>query len=213
LQALPANTLQLDTPYTIATFTPGDLFGEFGTLRDGSSGPAGNGSSDNLGNGTELQVIYNNAAGNIQLELVTTPASSTYVRDTGSGSWDTAADWNPPNNGTTPTSTSDVTIGATTDGEVTLSHDATINSLTITAQNTLNSEASLTTGGNVSVAANATLDLVNGNFGGTVADAGDITISGGGVLDSLGTVSVTGSLILSRGTIFDTTLAGAGTMR
>ena len=93
----------------------------------------------NLGNGDTLEVLYNEASGDIQVELVTTPASTTYTWDVGSGTWNASsgADWNPPGNGTTPSATSNVTIGTGGGGTVTLAQDQTIASLSITSGYTL----------------------------------------------------------------------------
>ena len=202
--------LALDTPYTVATFAPGQLSGSFATLQDGSA--TGSGTSVDLGDGTTLEAISNNNAGTIQVELVSTPAATGYTWDGGSGSWDTGSDWTPPGDGTTPGVTSDVVIGATADGDVTLNHNATINSLAITAGNTLVSQNTLTIGGTATLAAGGTLQIVNATIGGAVSDAGAITV-GGGTLDAAGTVTVTGSLTLANATLLDTTLAGAGAMQ
>ncbi len=72
------SALTLNTPYTVATFTAGDLAGKFAHLQtEGSLGNhTGNGNSVNLGNGDTLKVLYNNAAGAIQVEEVATPAAS-----------------------------------------------------------------------------------------------------------------------------------------
>ncbi len=70
--------LTLNTPYTVATFTSGDLTGKFAHLQtEGSLGShTGNGASLNLGNGDTLKALYNNAAGTIQVEEVATPATA-----------------------------------------------------------------------------------------------------------------------------------------
>ncbi len=71
-------SLTLNTPYTVATFTPGDLTGKFAHIQtEGSLGNhTGNGNSVDLGNGDTLKVLYNNAAGTIQVEEVATPATA-----------------------------------------------------------------------------------------------------------------------------------------
>ncbi len=80
------SALTLNTPYTVATFTAGDLTGQFSHVKtEGALGNyTGNGTSVNLGNGDTLKVLYNNAAGTIQLEEVATPASSSTVAQTSS---------------------------------------------------------------------------------------------------------------------------------
>jgi hypothetical protein len=71
-------SLALNTPYTVATFAPGDLTGKFSHVEtEGVLGDhTGNGTSVSLGNGDTLEVLYNNAAGTIQIEEVDPPASS-----------------------------------------------------------------------------------------------------------------------------------------
>ena len=164
------------------------MFGTFGTLEGG-----GNGTSVNLGGGLTLEAFYNNAAGNISLQVVNTPATTAFIWKDATGSWDTAGDWT---TGTVPTPVADVTIGNTTTGNVTLSHDATINSLQINASNALT-----TTGGTLTVGANVT-------------DNGSLTLGGG--LNLLGTVTADSGASLSLnngGAIIDATLAGAGTFQ
>jgi len=128
------SSLALNTPYTVMTFGAGHLYGQFGQVQtEGALGShTGNGNSVNLGNGQTLEVLYNEASGDVQVELVTTPSSTTYTWDVGSGTWNASsgADWNPPGNGTTPSNTSNVTIGAGGGGTVTLAQDQTIASPT-----------------------------------------------------------------------------------
>ena len=85
--------------------------------------------------GDTLDVLYNEASGTVQVELVATPTRTTYDWDVGSGTWSasTAAGWSPPGNSTTPSSNSNVTIGTGKGGTVTLAEDQTINSLTLTS--------------------------------------------------------------------------------
>ncbi len=172
----------------VATFQPGQLFGTFGQLEG-----AGNGTSVNLGGGLTLEAFYNNAAGNISLQVVDTPATTALIWKDATGSWDTAGDWT---TGTVPTPVADVTIGNTTTGNVTLGHDATINSLQINASNALT-----TTGGTLTVGANVT-------------DNGSLTLGGG--LNLLGTLTAGNGASVSLnngGAITDATLAGAGTFQ
>ena len=158
----------------------------------------GNSTSVNLGNGDTLDVLYNEASGTIQVELVATPSNTTYDWDTGSGTWNasSAADWNPPGNGTTPSSNSNVTIGTGSGGTVTLAQDQTINSLSITSGYTLSGAThSITTNADVSVASGAALSLDDMNVGGVFTDSGSVTFAG--VL----TINTGGRLTLSNGSI------------
>ena len=104
------SSLALNTPYKVMTFAANDLYGQFAQVEtEGSLGShTGSGNSVNLGNGDTLEVLYNEAAGNIQVEVVPTRASTTYTWNVGSATWNASsgADWNPPGNSTTPTNTS-----------------------------------------------------------------------------------------------------------
>ena len=97
------SSLALNTPYTAMTFGAGHLYGQFAQVQtEGALGShTGNGDSVNLGNGDTLEVLYNEASGAVQVEVVTTPTSTTYTWDVGSGTWNASsgADWNPPGNG------------------------------------------------------------------------------------------------------------------
>ena len=153
-------------------------------------------------------MLYNEASGTIQVELVATPTRTTYDWDTGSGTWNasSAADWNPPGNGTTPSSTSSVTIGTGKGGTVTLAQDETINSLSITSGYTLSGAThSITTNASVSVASGAALSLHDMNVGGVFTDSGSVTLAG--VL----TINAGGQLTLSNGSITGGGINGSGT--
>ncbi len=156
--------LALGTPYTVMTFGANRLYGEFSQVEtEGAYGNnTGNRTSVNLGNGDTLEVLYNEGSNNIEVELAATPSATTYDWDKGSGTWNasSAADWNPPGNGTTPSSNSNVTIGTGSGGTVTLAQDQTINSLTITKGYTLSGAThSITTNASVSVGSGATLSI------------------------------------------------------
>ena len=205
------SSLALNTPYTVATFAPGSLYGEFGQVEtEGAYGNlTGNSTSVNLGNGNTLDVIYNEASGLVQVEMVTTPAAaSTWIGT--SGSWNTASDWNSASNTTLPSSSSNVTIGSGGGGTVSLSQDETLNTLAITSGYTLSGAGdSITTAGNVSVASGASLVIDNMNVGGALTVGGSATIDG--VLTSVGTITNAGTLTVAGGMINDSTIAGAGT--
>ena len=194
------SSLALNTPYTVMTFGSNDLYGQFAQVEtEGSLGShTGNGNSVNLGNGDTLEVLYNEASGDIQVEVVSTPASTTYTWDVGSGTWNASSggDWNPPGNGTTPSATSNVTIGTGGGGTVTLAQDQTIASLSITNGYTLSgSKNSISTTGNVSLASGATLSIDDMNVGGTFTDSGSATFAG--VL----TINGAGQFLLSNGSL------------
>jgi hypothetical protein len=205
------STLVPDTRYTVMSFGANHLYGEFGQVEtEGQLGNfSGNRTSVNLGNGNSLDVLYNEASGTVQVELVATP-KATYNWDTGSGTWDakSAGDWNPPGNGTTPSSNSNVTIGTGSGGTVTLAQDQTINSLTITKGYTLSgSKNSITTNGTVSVAPGATLSLHSMNVGTVFTDSGSVTLAG--VL----TIDKGGGLTLLNGGSFTGGINGSGTFK
>ena len=176
-------SLALNTPYTVMTFGAGDLYGQFAQVEtEGSLGShTGNGDSVSVGGGETLEVLYNEAAGDIQVELVTTPSSTTYDWDIGSGTWNASsgADWSPPNNGTVPSQTSNVEIGTGSGGTVTLGADQTIASLSITDGYTLSGATkSITATGSVSVASGAALSIDDMNVGTTFTDSGSATFAG-----------------------------------
>src|SRR5579872_6900631 len=77
------SSLVLNTPYTLMTFGARHLYGQFGKVQtEGALGShTGNGDNVNLGGGETLEVLYNEASGEVQVELVTTPSSTTYAWD------------------------------------------------------------------------------------------------------------------------------------
>ena len=202
-------SLALNMPYTVMTFGAGDLYGEFAKVEtEGTLGSnTGNGDSVSVGGGKTLEVLYNEAAGDIEVELVTTPSSTTYDWDIGGGTWNASsgADWNPPGNSTTPSVTSNVEIGTGGGGTVTLAADQTINSLSITNGYTLSgAPKSITTVGNVSVASGAVLSIDDMNVGGAFTDSGSATFA------SLLTINSGGQFTLSSGSLSGG-INGAGT--
>ena len=66
------SSLALNTPYTVMTFGADDLYGQFAQVEtEGSLGShTGNSNSVNLGDGDTLKVLYNEASGDVQVELV-----------------------------------------------------------------------------------------------------------------------------------------------
>jgi hypothetical protein len=183
----------------IMTFQPNELTGTFATLQGG-----GNGNMVNLGGGLTLEALYNNAQGNISLEVVGTVTGK--IWNDGTGNWTTDPNkWTAPG---APQPTDDVIIGMTTNGNVTLNNDSTIDSLHMTVGNLL----TVDTGSTLSVAAAPT----NGaNGGNSVSLDGGSTITLGGTLNTGGSVLVNSgaTLGLSGGTIMGSTLAGPGTIQ
>jgi len=186
--------------FTVMSFAPGTLPGMFGTIEDGAF--AGDGAFVAIGGGLTLGALYNVAAGNIQLQVLTTPASMTDLWVGGAGNWSTAADWTAG----VPTSDSDVTIGQTGSGTVTLDIGDTIDSLTIRSGDTLGfavNEA-LVVGGDVTVLSGGTLNMAGGDgleVGGVLSDAGHMTVGAGATAELFSTpVNVTGTLTVA-GTI------------
>ena len=118
------------------TFGAGHLVGQFAAIQDGAS--IGGGSFVDLGDGTSLEVFYNNGAGNIQIERVNNASlAASYKWTDATGNWNTAANWS---GGQVPNPTANVVIGNTATGNVTLnglSGDQTVNSLSILASNAL----------------------------------------------------------------------------
>jgi hypothetical protein len=129
-------------------------------------------------------VNYNNSAGNVQLQVVNTPGTTADNWNGGTGNWSTGSGWS---SGASPTFYSDVGIGLTATGNVTLDQDGTINSLAIHNGNTLQYQATtaktLTVGTNVTIDSGGALNMTtSGNklaVGGTVGNTGIVTVGGG----------------------------------
>ncbi len=128
LDILSTQSFAAGSTFTIMTFTPGSLLGMFGFLTGSGGALAGNGTSQNLGDGLTAGLLYNDSTGNIQLEYVATPANTADTFTAGdTGDWTTAAEWSAG----APTFYTDASIG--TNASVTLATDATVNSLTLDA--------------------------------------------------------------------------------
>ncbi len=169
----------------IMTFTPNDLSGTFATLQGG-----GNGNMVNLGGGLTLEALYNNAAGNISLEVVPTPPGEIWIDATGNWTTDTAK-WS---QNRAPIPTDDVTIGSTDNGNVTLNNDATINSLTINPSNALTN----TSGTTLTVST-------------TVGNSGSLTLGGNLTATGAVTNNTGATLTMQGGTLSAASLTNAGT--
>jgi fibronectin-binding autotransporter adhesin len=173
-----SSTPPVGTVLTVMTFGAGDLVGQFAAIQDGTA--IGDGSNVNLGDGTSIEVSYNNAAGNIQIERVNNSSlATTYNWTDGTANWSTATDWS---GGQVPNPTANVVIGNTATGNVTLngsSGDQTVNALSILASNALTvSGVTLTSANGITVAANGSLSLSNGEINGSV-------LSGAGLLQTV----------------------------
>ncbi|MGH7046064.1 MAG: beta strand repeat-containing protein [Stellaceae bacterium] len=176
--------------FTVMNFAPGSLTGLFAGVANSTGTPTA-GTSTNLGNGLTLGVVYNDHAGNIQLQVVNTPTSTADSWNGGTGNWGTAAGWSEG----VPQFFSDVTVGATASGNVTLGQDATIESLAINTGNTLGYQATtpqtLTVGGNVTVNSGGALNLPTSGdklaLGGAFSNSGTTTLGADASLYDLGT--------------------------
>jgi len=118
----------------VMTYAPGSLSGLFAALQNGNGSLSANPTYLNLGGGLTLGVNYNHSAGNVQLQVVNTPATTVENWNGGTGNWSTGSGWS---SGAAPTFYSDVGIGLTASGNVTLNQDGTVNSLAIHNGNTL----------------------------------------------------------------------------
>ena len=193
-----SSTPAIGSLLTVMTFGAGDLVGQFAAIQDGSS--TGDGSFVDLGDGTSLEVFYNNDAGNIQIERVNNASlATTYKWTDATGNWSTAADWS---GGQVPNPTANVVIGNTATGNVTLngsSGDQTVNSLSILASNALTISGvtltSATGGAGISVAAGASLSLASGEINGSV-------LSGAGLLQTVSGNSALAGDTISANTTF-----------
>ncbi len=180
------------------TFGAGHLVGQFAAIQDGAS--IGGGSFVDLGDGTSLEVFYNNGPGNIQIERVNNASLATSYKWTdATGNWSTAANWS---GGQVPNPTANVVIGNTATGNVTLnglSGDQTVNSLSILASNALTVSGvtltSATGGAGISVAAGATLSLASGEINGSV-------LSGAGLIQNVSGNSALAGDTISANTTF-----------
>ena len=190
--ALQGGTLQANTlnglsyaagqSFTVMNFQPGELSGLFSSLQNGNGGLSANPTYLNLGGGLTLGANYNGSLGTVQLQVVNTPTSTAEVWNGGTGNWSTAAGWS---SAASPIFYSDVTIGATGSGNVTLDQDGTVNTLAINNGNTLQFDAttnrSLTVGQNVTIASGGAL---------TMAGAAGQEMSVGGTVDNTGTLGI-----------------------
>ncbi len=166
----------------IMTFQPGELTGTFATLQGG-----GNGNMVNLGGGLTLEALYNNAAGNISLEVVPTQVSNTITWNDATGNWTTdTTKWTPTG---PPVTTNDVVIGSTNNGNVTLNNSTTVNSVTINPSNALTNTSGTTLTVSTTVANSGSLTL-GGNLGAT----GAVTNNSGATLAMQGGTLSAGSL-------------------
>ena len=180
--------------FTLMNFAAGDLSGIFaGFYVNGY--PYYSGVSANIGNGLTAGLVYNDQAGNVELEVVATPATTTETWTAGNGAWSTTADWS---NGA-PNFTSDVMIGASA-AAVTLAQDATIDSLTLDAGILLTtaSATDLSIGAGITTAATSALSIGGEAFadGGAVNDGSIAAV--GTIVDIRGAVTGSGSFTIDK---------------
>ena len=177
-------TLAAGQSYNLATFTDGDLKGVYDTLYVGND--SGASTNVSIGNGLIAGLVYDDALGDIQLQIATAPASTADTWTAGAGNFGVGADWS---NGATQFY-SDVTIGSTGTAAVTLSNDATIDSLT------LNAGDSLTSGSGTDLSIGTTLTTAAGS---TLAIGGEAFVDGAATNN--GAVTVNGSVLDVRGAV------------
>jgi hypothetical protein len=77
--------------FTALTFAPGQLTGAFSALEYNGQVSSG---AINIGNGLFMAALYNDAAGNVEIEVTNTITAFTWANP-GSGSWTDPANWNP----------------------------------------------------------------------------------------------------------------------
>ncbi|HEY5239157.1 MAG TPA: hypothetical protein VIJ62_12310 [Rhizomicrobium sp.] len=70
------SALHVGETFTIMSFADGKLNGQFSEIVDGKY--TGSGTSVDIGKGLTLDVLYNNSAGNIQVQVVATPAAAAH---------------------------------------------------------------------------------------------------------------------------------------
>ncbi len=188
--------------FTAMNFQPGNLTGLFAGVANGTNTPT-LGTSTNLGNNLTLGVVYNDHAGNIELQVVNTPASTADTWNGGTGSWATAGAWSAG----VPQFYSTVTIGATGSGDVTLGQDTTIESLAINSGNTLQYQAgspwTLAVGSNVTVNSGGALSLPTSGdklaLGGNFSNSGTTSLGAGASLYGLGTFTNSNTASIGNG--------------
>jgi hypothetical protein len=190
----------------IMTFQPGALTGTFATVQGG-----GNGRFVDIGNGLRLNVIYDNAGGDISIEV----GRSGKIWNDATGSAPGA-----------PIATDDVEIGLTTTGNVTLNNTTTVNSLLIDASNALTiasgttltvsttvaNSGSLTLQGSTLTAASFANAGITSGFGTIVpliANTG-LVRADGGTLTAQGGIQGAGNITVNPAATLDLSKATAG---
>jgi hypothetical protein len=171
----------------IMTFQPGGLSGTFATIQGG-----GNGTFVDIGNGLRLTAIYDNAGGDISLQVGSTPVGNVITWNDAVGNWTTdTAKWTPTG---PPVTTSDVVIGSTSTGNVTLNNTTTVNSLTINPSNMLTNTSG------------TTLTVTT-----TVGNSGSLTLGGNLSAGGVVTNNSTATLAMQGSTLSAASFSNAGT--
>ncbi len=194
ITALNAYTFAANQTYDIMNVAPGALTGTFSGLELNNLAVSANGSTPlNIGGGLALAVVYNNATGEVELEVESAqgpPATDTWIG--GADVWTNGVEWS---TGLTPTSAQNVVIGTgSAGGTVTYNvASSTINSLSLNNS----SDPGYTLGFN----AGETLTVTNGvsNAATIRVENAGATLTSGGVFNNSGGLSVANGGMVSVG--------------
>ena len=198
------------------TSTSGAISGAFGGLE--YNGLLSSGSELNIGNGLALQLNYNSNDVVLSVAAYAAPSSAD-IWNTGAGTWSSSntSDWA---SGAVPSSASDVILGSSTGGTVTLDSSvspASLNSLTVTNGYTLSYGAaneSLATNTAVNIDAGGGIDIANsgdtlttGQTGGNgnLTSFGTLTLAEGATVTVAGALENFGELSATSGAALDVT--------
>ena len=202
--------------YALMTFAPGHLTGVFDQISINHSLPSdGSGTAVTVAGGTlKAGLLYNDAAGTIQVVVAAAPATTIDTFTAAGGAWTNAGNWSAG----VPTFYSDVAIGAHP-GTVTLASDATVNSIALSAGSGLNTAigTDLSVGATFAVGSGASA-TIGGQMtvDSAVTDNGTVRVNG--TADIRGNSSDTGGYMLGAGATLEfgaaagntVTFAGAG---
>ncbi len=200
----------------ILNFAPNQLSGGFATLQYGGQTVGGGGIID-LSNDTALALAYDNAAGEVLLEVVTPDYWTGGSGNWSTGSWSTGL----------PGSTERVVIGTGTGGTVSLDQNASVYDLTLQTGTSgsgfpvayslaFDSAETLTTAGGVSVGSGTALDVEAAgatlDTGGGLTNAGLLHLESGGAVN-VGTAALPESLDNAGTILVDSNLSGGSSLR
>jgi Ca2+-binding RTX toxin-like protein len=207
--------------FTVFTFAPGSLTGTFARVQVGAF--IGNDNSVNIGGGLTVNVVYNNAGGNIQLQVANTPATGDHwTTGSGTGLWTTGANWSTGVPGAADNAVIDaagnyrvlinapVSVGsiAVVDGHTTLTQLAINNPWNAAQTAPVYGPMAVTVAGSLTNACELDVDY-DGPFstpggttltiGGTLSNGNRLTIGGGG--EHVASTSVTAAGLFNTGQI------------